>query len=330
MTRLSASCFVMIGLILFAAPQPLQAADPAALPPFGPFISEGVIPNEQFVSVAEVRQAFDAADYRGALRKASQALALKMTPLSPDERYAVLMLRGESLLRLNERAYSIDAFDAASRAAGRKQIKKAAVAKANAVIIARAQGTLYKPTHGGGVMDAIDIVNPKSRWTAMRAAFDDLTAENLSRITRALENDTLPPMLDLVPALADMYVLESATDQPRQTSQVLKKFGAHARTLMQAEMIRIASRMDVLNDQASSWVGTDTGYGSHLDRRGLHSDERHELADLISYTGRILEAAQRARQLTLSFGFPGENWDPVIADAATLIERGAEILDRRY
>jgi hypothetical protein len=132
-------------------------------------------------------------------------------------------------------------------------------------------------------------------------------------------------MLDLVPALADMYVLESATDQPTKTSEVLRKFGVHARTLMQAEMNRIASRIDALGDMANSWAGTDTAFGTQVDRRGLYTDERRELAEIIRYVGRIREAAQRARQITLSFGFPGENWDPVIADAASLIDRAGEI-----
>src|SRR5690242_8081363 len=67
---------------------------------------------DQPATPAEVRRAFDSGDYRGSLRLASQVLSstsATTTTLSSEERYAVLMIRGESLLRLNERGYAIDA-----------------------------------------------------------------------------------------------------------------------------------------------------------------------------------------------------------------------------
>src|SRR6476620_10519652 len=64
------------------------------------------------VTVADMQRLFDACDYRGALRLAAEAMSSKaVAPLPDGERYAVLMLRGESLLHLNERAYAIDAWE---------------------------------------------------------------------------------------------------------------------------------------------------------------------------------------------------------------------------
>ena len=257
-------------------------------------------------------------------------MALREPPLRAQDRYALLMLRGEALLRLKERTYAVDAFEAASRAAGHDQIKLAALAKANALIITRSQGSLYRPSGGAG--DGIDIIEPASRTKAMAAAFDDLMAENLPEIKRALEGKQLPPMLALVPTLGDMYVLESAANggDPRKTAEVLKSFGAHARSLMGSELIRLDARIEGLSDLANSQTSYGRGWGSQIDRRGLWSPERNELSDLIDYTKQIRQGAQRARQIALSFGATGENWDTVIADAGAVLDHGEELWNHRY
>src|SRR5689334_12528344 len=77
--------------------------------------------------VTEVQNAFDAGDYRDVLKRSSKAMALREAPLPAQDRYALLMLRGEALLRLKERTYAVDAFEAASRAAGHDHFKVAAI-----------------------------------------------------------------------------------------------------------------------------------------------------------------------------------------------------------
>jgi hypothetical protein len=138
-------------------------------------------------------------------------------------------------------------------------------------------------------------------------------------------------MLDLVPTLGDLYVLEwAASGEPARTSAVLKSFGLRARLLLGTELARLGKRVESLSELANSWVGSDTGYGSRVDRRGLWTRERDELTEMIHYTGEIRRAAQRARQISLSFGFTGENWDPVIADASALLDRIDELWTRRH
>ena len=67
-----------------------------------------------------------------------------------------------------------------------------------------------------------------------------------------------------------------------------------------------------------------------IDRRGLWTRERNELSDLIDYTRRIRRAAQRAREISVSFGSTGENWEPIIAEAGALLDRADELWDHRY
>jgi hypothetical protein len=283
--------------------------------------------------VAAARQAFEAQDYRGALQKVGAALSMtKGRSLPATDQYALFMLRGEALMRLSERAYARDAFLAASRAAGREHLKEAAAAKANAVLIERSQGPVYKPARGGGGdAEGIPIVQPELRKAAMKALWEDTLAANLTKGRAALEGSELPPMLALVPVLGDMYVLEwTATGEPTKTTEILKSFGQHARSLMNKELEGSARQVEALSQLSNSLISSDSGWGSGLDRRGLWTPERNELQDLMDYVGRIRKAGQQARQIAVSFGYSGENWDEVIARAGEVLDRAQEVWDHRY
>jgi hypothetical protein len=239
------------------------------------------------------------------------------------------MLRGECLLRLGERVYAHDAFDAAANAT--TDIPKAAAARATAVVITLSRGPQYAPATESE--KPIPIVPKDSRKQAMRAAFKDLLARDLPAIRTALEGQTLSPMLDLVPKLGDMFVLEFTSEgEARQTSQMLRAFGEHARSLMDKELRRIRRRVASLSHLANSLVDLDHrwGWGSGLDRLGLWSRERDELEELTEYTERIRDAAVRGRRIARSFGFTGENWDPVLAEATEVLDEARELWERRF
>jgi len=277
-------------------------------------------------SLEEIRKDFDAGNYRPALQKISSALATSGYTLPKEQTYELLMLRGESLLRIKERTYAIDAFNAAMRAA--PDFGRAAQAKANAVIITRSQGSLYKPADGD---EPINIVAPASRKVAMKTAFADGLRRETPRLKAALEGKQLPPMLELVPVLGDLYVLEYAsTGATKKTSEILKGFGEHARSLMNAELDRVSHRIQSLGMLANSTVSTNYGWGFDVDRRGLWTPERNELEDLIAYVERIRQAALKGRQIANSFGAKGENWDPVIADADGVLDQANDLWQHRY
>jgi hypothetical protein len=280
-------------------------------------------------SLADAQKAFDAGDYRAALKSIAESLSQKQSPLPPDQQYSLLMLKGEALLNIGERTYAIDAFNAASRAAAdAHNIKNAALAKADAVLIQRSQGAVYKPA---GDKDGINIVSAKTRPKAMQAAYDDLFAQYQDKFKAVLEGKSLPPMLQLVPTLGDLYVLESAaTGEPKKTTEILKSFGLHARALMGKELERENRRVEELTILANSLIGNDFVIGTTLDRRGLWTPERRELEDIIDYVQKIQKAAQKGRQIAISFGFTGENWDGIIAQAGDVLDHAQELWDHRY
>jgi hypothetical protein len=279
--------------------------------------------------LSDVQKKYDSGDYRGTLQAIAQAMSIKQAPLPPDEQYAMLMLKGEALLHIGERAYAVSAFNAGSRIAGEQHhIHDAAMAKANSVLIERSRGANYKPA---GDKDTINIVSAKSRPEAMKAAYQDLFDQYKKQFEAVLEGNTLPPMLDLVPTLGDMYVLETAAEgEPKKTTEILKSFGLHARALMGKELAREDRRIDQLSALANSLVGTDWGSGSSIDRRGLWTPERRELQDIMDYVQKIQKAALRGRQIAISFGFTGENWDGIIAEAGGVLDKGQERWDHRY
>jgi hypothetical protein len=138
-------------------------------------------------------------------------------------------------------------------------------------------------------------------------------------------------MLDLVPTLGDLFVLETAaTGEAKKTTEILKSFGLHARSLMEKELTKEGRRVDHLTTLANSLVGTDFIVGTTLDRRGLWTPERRELEDIIEYVTRIQKAAQKGRRIATSFGFTGENWDGIIAQAGDVLDRGQELWEHRY
>jgi len=284
-------------------------------------------PRARSDGITEARKTFDAGDYRQALREISKGLSLTAPEPSPEEKYQLLMLRGESLLRIGERAYASNAFEAAVNAA--PDLQKAAVAKATAVLITLSSGPVYQPAGGAG--EPIPIVPPDSRTRAMQAAFGDQRDRHMPAIKRALEGDTLPPMLELVPRLGDMFVLElSSQGQPTQTSLILQSFGEHARSLMGQELRRIRKRVGSLEQLSNSLVEVERPWNSWFDRRGLRTVERDDLRQLTEYTERIRDAALHGRRITRSFGLKGEDWDPVLAEATDILDQARTTWERRF
>lgn len=280
-------------------------------------------------TLADAQKAFDAGDYKATLSAIAQAMSLKQSPLPPEQQYTLLMLKGESLLHLGDRTYAIDAFNAASRAAGAAHdYKNAALAKANAVLIQGSQGAVYRPA---GDKDGINIVNASSRPKAMQAAYDDLLGQYTNKFKAVLEGDSLPPMLALVPTLGDLFVLETAaTGEAKKTTEILKSFGLHARSLMGKELAKEDRRVEDLTTLANSLIGTGFIVGTTIDRRGLWTPERGELEGIIEYVQKIQKAAQKGRRIANSFGFTGENWDGIIAQAGDVLEQAQELWDHRY
>jgi hypothetical protein len=271
-------------------------------------------------TLPQAQEKFDEGDYREALKLISQGLS---TPrLAPNQRYALLMLRGESLLRLDERSLAIDAYKSAAEA--KAGAKETAVARATCALIRKSQKSMYRPMSAGGSTEPIDIVDPESRKKAFAALYADSQAMMQKKVEAALRATTLPPIVEVIQPLLDQGAMEYlATGSAPQTRQTLTELGDHARQLMSAELQRVAYRIDQLRDTSTSITGDQWGFG----QRGLQIPEQRELQDLVTYVRQIQTTAQRARARARELDFDGSAWEPIISDAAELADRGEAVLN---
>jgi hypothetical protein len=275
----------------------------------------------------QARAAFEAGDYAGSLRKISAALSSKGVRRDSPERYDLLMLRGESLLRLKQRQPAAAAFEAAASVMkGRADVDRAASATALATLVSASPNLTYKPGGDPGAT-GIDIVDPASRRAAMAALFHDLSARTDPAIDNALKDTSLLPTHALLPDAWRLYAVElAATGDTASTASRLQDLGEHARTLVAAELERITSRLEQLNDLADepTWVTAVMSY------RGLTTGERNELHELAEYLVKIQQTVENGRRISRLLGRTGENWDTLLADCATARDVAQRAYDRRY
>src|SRR5688500_5916020 len=110
-------------------------------------------------------------DYAACLRKVAARLNSNAVKRDSPERYDLLMLRGECLLRLKQRAPAAEAFEKASAVTkGRGDLPRTANATALAALVRASPDLKYTPkTRSGG--SAIDVADPETRKEAMAALF---------------------------------------------------------------------------------------------------------------------------------------------------------------
>jgi hypothetical protein len=163
--------------------------------------------------------------------------------------------------------------------------------------------------------EPIDIVEPESRKKALSALFEARFAAAEPKVSKAVESDVLTPMLDLLPSMRDVYVLEvAAKGEAPQTTPLLQSLGARARELITAELQRVNRRLDDIEDGLTQqvFIGLSNIQGVRV--RGLSTDEQRELQQTYDYLGKVAKVAQQGRWIARRLGNTGEAWDTILAD----------------
>jgi hypothetical protein len=279
-------------------------------------------------SAEEARADFNSGDYQASLRKTSALLSSTPAKSNSPERYDLLMLRGESLLRLKQRAPAADAFAAAAAVMkNRRDLPRAASATSLAVLAKAASPDLtYKPKKSGD-RTGINIVEPSTRQQAMKALFEDMNAEVSPRIDKALQDNSLVSTQGLLGDVWEMYTVEfAATGEATSTAARLEELGGHARSLISDELDRLVSRLEQLKDLASepTWVT------QVISNRGLNTGERNEIRQMADYLVQIQRTVENGRRISRVLGKTGENWDSLLADCAVARDVAQQTYDRRY
>jgi hypothetical protein len=225
------------------------------------------------------------------------------------------MLRAECLIRINQRASAANNFELAVKCA--PDVKSAALARANALLVKASPNNKYTPKGGG---EAIDILDPESRKRAFDALRNDTFKTVQPKYEDAMSGKSLVPMLNVLPSLLDVGYLEfAATGAATQTREDLKNMGVRARELMNSEIRRInyqVNSLDIASNTTENWT-----------RRGLFSDERKRVEEDVTYLKKIEQTARDARRRATELGFDGSVWEPVIADSGDAAERAQALHD---
>ena len=278
-------------------------------------------------TLEDARATFKARNYPECLKKIGSALASNPKP-TPDERYDLLMMRGECLLKLKQSVGAISAFETASGIFKDKgDVARVAQAKALATLTKEAPGGRYKNKNG----EELDIADSFQRKQALLALFEERSVKVRPAMDKALSGNSLVPIQKLLPASWELYTLEfTAIGEAPITLTKVKEMGERARDLIKTELQQINSRVDNLNDLAGEPTLSGNVGNQSISYRGLNSHERDELHGIADTLVKIQPVLEQGRRLNRLFGGTGEVWDGLLADCAEAKETAQQAYDRRY
>ena len=124
-------------------------------------------------------------------------------------------------------------------------------------------------------------------------------------------------MLDLLPTMRELYVIEDAAkgDAP-QTIPLLKSVGERGRGLITAELSRVNRRLDDIEDGLTQEVYLGLRNIQGVRERGLSTAEQKELREAYDYLGKIAKVAQQGRWIARRLGNSSDAWDTILADCS--------------
>ena len=285
------------------------------------------------LSIGDAQAAYGSGDYRGCLQKISSLLTTSTIKPASVERYDLLMLRGECMLKLKQAKGAADTFEAASKVLKTQgDVARVANAKAMSVLVKASPGLQYRSNGSTGDAAGIDIVEPDSRKQAMKMLLDDRNRQLMPAINKAIEGTSLVPIQKLLPAVWEIYTLEfAAKGNADQTTATVKKMGQHARDLITSELDRLTSRLTELNNLANEPTISSNRVGPQtLSYRGLNSNERNELKEMMDYLLNIQQVCENARRINRLLGGTGEAWDALLADCAEARQVADQAYNRQY
>lgn len=279
----------------------------------------------QTPALQQAREHLKAGRHQQALAEISRGL--RAPEVSEADQFAMLMLRGETLVALKSPQYAAEAFRDAAEATSDPEDR--ARARASAVLVRRSRGLAYTPTSPAG-SKPIDIVDPDSRQKAMAALLDDTRRAMAPKVREAAKADTLPPIYELLTGLGDMAAVELAsTGTLEQTGPLLQALGERARSLIARELRQLDRRVETTLSRAGE---VEVLVGPNIGRRGLHTQDREQLQQLVPYLEQIAAAAREGRGVADRFGNQQvvEQWEDLVLEADEMAARVEAALKRQY
>ena len=275
--------------------------------------------------MSDIHQLFDQGNYTEALAQLRLALAQKEQP--GDDRFDLLQLKGETLLRTKSDTGAADAFGAAAKIANSDE--QGSPARAMEYLLRRTHDEMYTPKsqiHSGATTQpAISVIEKESRKQAFAALLTDELAAKSHQIDSAKKATTLPPILEIAPTVGSLQDVErAATGSTEKTGDMAKDVGDRARELITTAINKMTTELNGLGRKAVPNSGHVKGTGNN-ERHPLTPAEIQEVSTISSTCDQIVAACT---QLGKSMGTGGGDFAAPSKSAEDLKKRADETLKK--
>lgn len=291
-----------------------------------PAVAPAANPSPRLATMDELRQMYDAGHFQVCLQQIARVSRLTGDAAKPYDRWALMLLKADCLLRLEDSAEALRTYRAAEASPVPKQ---AAEARAMDLLIQRSEQLAYRPK-SRQVAEAYAITTPESRRKAMAALFEDELAVRQPLINQALEASNLQPILDVVQPLVTLWALETtATGKEDKSGPLLSGVGERARTLIDRDLQIRTAQLDGIRQRANQLVESTGVYWwqDGVTRRGLYTPDRKELRDLMAYVQKVEDVSLLGQRYSWQLGRDGRKWDHIITDCKVLIAETEKVLE---
>lgn len=292
---------------------------------------------DPLAQVEEAKAAFEKGDYNETLRLIGRLTALKGKAAEGIDRYELLMLKGESHLKLKSTTNAVDAIEAAAKAAKEAQDDKAAAdARALVVLVKRSKNLQFTPkltVDKRTKKDPIDITDLKQREEAFDALYAEEKATVRPKVLAAEKRKDLKPVavaLKDVVALKDLEV--AATGKDAETKETIQQLVDRAHKLMARGLDDMTRRTERIAERANELVQYTVerpggGFETRTKRAGIDRDDGNELKNIINDCKRVI---QECKNLTESFTEDVEPFEDLEDQARQTGERAHDVLTENY
>jgi hypothetical protein len=304
---------LLFGLSALAQPKPAEPQGPPPLP-----------------TMDDLHQMYDNADYQAAVQQIARVLRLRGQAAQPYDRDALLLLRGKTLLALDDPRAAKRAFDEAQKS---QQSDIAMTAHGYVTLLNRSKLSVY--TKRSGDKAQISIADPKNQVEAFAALLDDELPAFQKEAAAAAKADNLNPAIALVPKMLDLAGVDfAATGKCERIEPIAKEVGARARELIQNELTAQEQKISAIERMADQLIdtggvagrGTRRGGGwwnGGVTRRGLVSNEREDLYQLVEYLQKVEDTAKRGQSVAHAVKGETAAWDALVQQAGASEESRA-------
>jgi hypothetical protein len=287
-------------LVVFFAAQSHLVAAPSAAP-----------------TTEDIQKEFNARDYSGVLRDIAHALSRNGKAAQQYDHYDLLMMRGETHLRLKQASAAALSFKQA--VSKTTDADKAAMATAMQLLVLRSPQLQYTPKKVvvGKKNGPYDIIDPEKRKQAITALYEDELNAAADAIKTGKKATSLPQIAGAVKAIEahNLIALDRAahgnTDDVKTATEDLK---ARTRDLISRAMEKLAKETLEISGRADEMQRIPSGRIGQPDsthRRGLQGSDMQDLNGIVRACKQISDASKQL------MGILSDNPD----DANDLIEQ---------